>query len=557
VSAPDVQLTTDLRRALYTQNIGLNPDAPDPFSQAGNAARLEMWVRGDATNVNTAPGGSGTVTRLCSLWGESPGGAYFRLGINTSRNVEVMVYDGTNTRTLTSASTLPTDGAWHFVGAAYDMTADRLWVNLDGTVGSSSPSMLTIDLQPVNQPTADANRWASGYPVFLTVLPVAEVTLSTGAQANVDNYPLWRNDPSFAPTAVLHPSSTVLNGILEREPREAWQIIADYSGAELATTRLTETDEFEFLPLSWWVRDEQQVVTEAFDTAVNAAAFDVDLDPTKVRNSIKVSYTQIDILGYNPDLFGFQPIYEHQQSDSDLITIPPGTTVLRFPYTNLGIMPQQLFYLLDNTVIGDWLGSAMTLCNSPDGVGAYAFPDQVTVTVDAWDAASITIRFVNRNAYNWYLTNDVSEPALKVFGLPVTETSTYIVSRDLDSIASPQGNPRGERSLEVTAPAIQTLEAARRLGRNLRTSLRYPVATIGADQQGVEVTANPARQPGALVTFRDQDTGVDGDRWRLRSVQHKGSGAQYTQAVVARRAPSIMIIGQGRVGETLIGPPQD
>lgn len=542
VSAPDLQLTADLRRAIYTSEMRLDQTADDAFSQAGNKGRLEMWVRGDATDVNHAPGGSGTVTRLCSLWLEATaaGSPYVRMGITPTRNLEVSVWDGTNTRTLTSAATLPTDGAWHFVGCAYDMTADRLWVNLSGTEASSSTTMATSGL-----PAADL--FEPPYPVFLSALPVAEVTFTTGAQANVDNYPLWRSDASFAPTAMIEPSANRLVALAEVEPREAWQTIVDYAKAELASVRLTELDEFQFLPLSWWVRDEQQVIVDTFDTSLNAKPFDVDLDPTKIRNAVKVTYTDTRIIEYNIALGGFQPIYE--RTEDDPVPIPPGVTVLKFLYTSVGILPQQAVYLWDNTPI---LGSSITqvtLCDTEDGTGNYAFDGQVVVTFDAWDSGSATLRFTNLTSITWYLINDADFGSVIIVGIPVIETSTFVTDRDETSIAA-----RDERSMEAPAPVLQTTQAAARLARNLKMSLRFGVATIGADQQGVEVTGNPLRQPGDLVTFRDPEIGVDDGLWRLRGVHHRGNGADYTQDVVARRVLPIMIIGEGLVGYSLIGP---
>lgn len=543
VSAPDLQLTTALRRALYTQELRLDRTVDDAFSQASPRGRLEMWVKGDATNVNTAPGGSASVSRMCSFWMESVGGGnpYVRMGITPSRNVEVQVWDGSNIRTLTSAGTLPTDGAWYFVGCGYDIIADRLWVNLNGTVASSSPVMVHANL-PVS-----GDEFSDGYPIFFSNLPVAEITFTTGAEANVDNYPLWRSDASFAPTATLEPSANKLLAMAQTEPAEAWATITEYAKAELASVRLTETDEFQYLPLGWWVRDEQQVVVDSFDTAVNAAPFDVDVDPTKIRNSVKVSYTDVRVVEYSADLGGYQRIYE--SSDNGEIAIPPGVTVIKFPYSGTGILPIQAVTMWDNAPISGSNLTQVTLNDVADGTGTYATEAQVQVGFDAWDAGSATLRFVNLTQITWYLTNDADFPALIIVGIPVEESSAYVTDSDATSIAI-----RGERALDASAPVLQTTQAAGRLARNLKMSLRYGVPTIGADQQGVEVTGNPLRQPGDLATFRDPEIGVNDGLWRLRGVHHRGRGPEYRQSVVARRQLPIMIIGEGLIGESLIGP---
>ncbi len=187
-----------------------------------------------------------------------------------------------------------------------------------------------------------------------------------------------------------------------------------------------------------------------------------------------------------------------------------------------------------------------------DGTGTYATVGQIAVTFDAWDARSATLRFVNMTAFTWYIVNDADFAPLIIVGTPIEEVSTYVTDSDATSIAA-----RSERTLDTSAPVLQTEESARRLARNLKMSLRFAVPTVGGDQQGVEVLGNPARQPGDLGVFRDDVTGVQGGLWRVRGIHHKGDGAKYTQAVVARQVLPIMIIGGGLVGYSLIGPRQN
>lgn len=544
VSAPDLQLTAALRRVLFTTEMRFDQAADDALSQFGNRGRLEMWVRGDAADVNNAPGGSATVSRLCGLTftALSFGSPEVQLYVSTDRRVVAQLDDGSTVWTLTSAGQLPTDGEWHFVGCGYDWVGQRLWVNLDGVVASS-----TITASVVLLP--DNEVFVSGDPIFQATIPVAEIAFTTGAEANADTYPLWRDDDSFAPNATIYPSTIKLNALAETEPREAWQTIGDYAKAELAAVRLTELDTFEYLPLAWWVRDEQQVVTDLVATDFNADEFDIDLDPTKIRNAVKVSYNQTRVVEVQDGTGYFYPIYEY---DSDPITILPGVTVFKVTYSDVGVLPIQNVFATDNSFAPLATGAYFTLCDVADGTGTYAAWDQVVVTFDAWDAVSATLRFTNMTAISWYLVNDVDVPSLRLVGLPVLETSTYVTDYDATSIAA-----RNERSLDVSAPVLQMEESARRLARNLKMNLRSAVATIGADQQGIEVLADPRRQPGDLAVFSDDVTGVSGGLWRLRGVHHKGAGAKYTQSVVARRALPIMIIGEGVIGASLIGPSQD
>jgi hypothetical protein len=554
VSAPDLQLTATMSRRAYLVEIDFDRTAgrADAFSVAGNAARLEMWVKGVAIDVNHAPGGSGGVSQLCGiqLHADTVSVPTVVMGVNPSRQVSVVVFDGTNTRTLTSAATLPADDAWHFVGAAYDMTTDQLWVNLDGTVASSSTSMSTANL-----PATDT--YVIPYPVFLSYLPCAEVGLATGTQANVDSYPLWRNDTSFDRLSRLTPSTIGLTVLAEPEPREAWAMIAEYAQAELAAVRPNELDMFEYLTPGWWVRDEQQVVTDSIATNLNAGPIGIDLDPTKIRNSVQVSYIETSIPTYSATNGLYRPIF--QLSNDVQFAVPPGVTDLKVTLSapTVGILsqisvlaaPDAVTIAANPALIGL---PFVTLNDTYDGSGTHAFSDEISANVVVWDAGSVTVRFTNTTTTTWYLVNEnVGTTAMRLVGLPVTTAQVNVLDEDATSIAA-----RGPRGISVSATILQTGVAARRLARNLKMNLRRPVATIGDDSQGIAVTGNPLRQPGDLVEITDVETGVADDLWRLHGVKHSGEGATYTQQVVARRVFPVCIVGQGIVGQSLIGPVQ-
>jgi hypothetical protein len=552
VAAPAVQLTAALSRRIYETNIPLGTTAgteADALSQAGAAARVEAWIKGDAADVNNAPGGSGSVSRLFGFQFDGNNASFpsAAFGVGTDRKVYVTVFDGVNTRTLQSSATLPTDGAWYFIGAAYDFVADRLWVNLNGTVQSSSPGTM---LQ-ANLPATDT--WLNIAPYMLSYLPVSDITLTTGAQANADNYPLWRNDASFAPTARVGLSAADLIGVGHTSPREAWQVIADYAQVELAMLRCDELDVVEYLPPGWWVRSAQQVLRDEFHTTRNAGPFDVDFDPTRIRTSVKVNYSRAQIPAYSADYGVDRRVLElnNAASSNSEVYIPQGVTDLRFPFSTPVIKLYTSIQLATGAQADSnshFASSSYVSLNAmPDGTGT-EYTTGVTVTVVAWDPGGVTVRFSNSTTTPLFLANSVNAPPMCLTGTPMALTSDYVQVGD-------SGGARGERLLEASASGALSEPQARRLARNLLANLRHPMATVGDESSGVEVTANPLRQPGDLVTLTDPETGVGGGLWRLQSVRHKLKGASYTQEVTSRQVYPICVVGQGRVGYSLVGPP--
>lgn len=551
VAMPDLQLTAALSRRAYQVNIPLGTTAgteADVFSQAGNAARMEAWVKGDPTDYNNAPGGSGSVSQLFGfmLQANNAAIAYANLGVGTDRKVFVTVYDGTNTRTLKSTATLPTDGGFYFVGAAYDMGTDRLWVNLNGTTESSSPgTMLQSGLPGVD-------TWYSTSPYLLSYLPCSDITLATGVQANVDNYPLWRNDASFAPTARMGLSVVETPGVGEPSPREAWQILADYAQSELAMLRCDELDVVEWLPQGWWVRDAQQVLQDEFNSARNAGAFDADFDPTRIRTSVKVTYNRADVPTWSAEFGIDRRVFELATTTQvgTEVRIPQGITDLRFLFSSPVLKLYNGIDIVDGvTADADShfpASSYVSLNAMPDGSGT-EYTTNVSVSVVAWDPGGVTIRFTNGNPTPLFLANSYNVPAMVLTGAPMTLTNTYTQVGD-------SGGVRGERLLEARAPMPLREPQARRLARNLLANLRRPMATVGDEQSGVTVTADPRRQPGDLVTLTDAETGVSGGLWRLQTVRHGLKGAEYTQEVTVRQVYPVCVVGQGIVGQSLIGP---
>ncbi len=534
---------TEVRRV--TQQAVEFGDGDDMFSQAGNAGRLELWIRGDNADVNGSPAGSGVVHRLASLRmpSDSTSGTGFYLGVNNDRKVFAYANDGAgHSSTLLSDDTLPTDGAWYFAGAAYDIAAKKLWVtNFAGTTKSSSVAAYVTSSLPATD-TFDNN-----FPFWQSNIPTAEVHFTTGAQANVDDYPTWLNAIPFTPDVVMTPSVLELLIVAETEPVEAWEFVSQYAQAELASMRADENDLFDYFGLGWWVRDAQQQVVDLFSTEVNAATPDINIDPTKILNTVRVSYGVVEIPGTRV------PAYTLTQQ----LVIPPGTTVVEFPFRDpvVALSDSAINFLTDADIAAFGVDAYaqldyVMLNSAADGTGTYATLGMVNIAKTDWHAGSALWTFTNNTVTTWYTANTSNVPTLQISGYPVTINQSWVADANDLSVAL-----RGERALSVQGTAaIQTSVDARRLARDLKMALRKPVPIMDE----LSIFGEPRRQPGDLVQFDDPSITRASGLWRTQSVTHEysvtDSEVSYVQRIIVRPTLPICIVGEGVVGESLVGP---
>jgi hypothetical protein len=319
---------------------------PSLLSQTASTGRVEFWVRGDTVNLNTTPGGSGSLSTnayanfVFANGVGSVGPGFVRAGIDVpTRKVMVSVDDGAgHTATLKSSSPVPSDGAWHFVGAAYSISGKKLWVRLDNTTESSTAATLVTS----SLPPADTFDPDSGVPGFDFMLPMAELHITGGDQANPDNYP-WINDTTYTWTqgAVMRPSILDLVALAETLPTEAATYIANYAQAELAVTRTDELDRYCYLPMSYWAEAAQQTVAETLSTDSNVGVdHQVSRDLTRIRNQVVVNYTDTRTSSLqNPtDVLISFTVYP----------LPPGKTTLTLTFTGptVKLPANPAFYLV-------------------------------------------------------------------------------------------------------------------------------------------------------------------------------------------------------------------
>lgn len=514
VLAANGALTTTAMRRSVIQLIEFD-SGTDLISQAGNKGRIEFWIKGDTWD-NSILGTLFTKIARLEIKNAGTNTGEIKGGVDSSRKVFVTVDDGAgHVITLQSPTTLATDGGWYFVGVAWDIAGQKLWVNHNGTVTTTAaPTLVTTSL-----PAADNydRSFAAQSPFWVSSLPVAEIQVTSGANANPDLVP-WLADRPFTPQATIRPSFLELEALIETVPREAWEFISSIAQAELAMMRTDENDVFNYLPMSYWAETTQQAVVDLYSTSRNAQDIDVDADPTKIFNVVSVQYTdtRTDRLR--------DVVYRATTQDP----LPPGMTVRRLalqdPVTYIEPALLTAYSNADSPFAND---TYFTLNTAPDGSGSFATQSQVSAKLTAFTAGMAEITFVNNSGATLYFVNGVNAPTLQIGGLTVVTATGSATARDATSIAT-----RGERALTVSLPAIQRASDALAVASELTARLMKPRKAIGS----IPLFPDPRRQPGDLVQLTDAvNTGASG-LWRVQSITHDRSGDDYTQQALVNEA---------------------
>lgn len=508
-------------------------DTPFPVSQAENRGRLEMWVRGDTTDLASVPGGSAAYDsqfdsaflrfRCVSV---QAFGASTKARIRTSdRRLVVDLTDNTNTLTVASTNPLPADGDWHFVGFAWSWIDKQAWVNLDGSVTTSANASLSTSALAL---TASDEQLVQ----LDSFLSVAEIQGYVGENAHPTSA-AWGNEIAFEPTAIIH-SDLQLEAVIPTEPREGYEWIAALAQTEQAAIRIDEQDRLLYLNRGYWTTSAQQVVSEVIDTDRDIADLDIATDHTKIRNVVTVSFQAATTPRLPP---GGTTVYEAQ----DILPIVPGTSRLRVAFS----MPvrvldatrvDRIFGGIDTVTpdtTPDPFGTAISptsyiiASQFPDGAGPYATLVEVSARVVVWDAGGAVLEFGNTTGTTYYLAGDNEMPYIRLTGSPVVLNDTTIGVSHEDSVTA-----RGVRYLPVDLPEMQLETEAARYAHAILGDVAYPVDVL----ENVEAFGDPRRKPGDLVAVADEKmTGVTGSFRALR-VGHRINGAEYQQTLRLRAA---------------------
>lgn len=489
----------------------------DLFSQTANKGRFECWVKSDNITLPSSP--PPTVSYLMQLYiNYDPGNEYIQCVITTDYDLIIGINDGTGPPMPINiyGPSIPNDGQWHFVGFAWDISNDQFWITLDNT----SPIVSGVGVSTVNLAITepDLNTTATDSS-FDSLIPISDVQLTAGVNANPTVTPLWINDVNyFDPTSPDDVKIEVVSGnmnmtaLAETKPIEAWSYIGSIAQTELAAIRTDENDKFCYLGQQYWAQDAQQTVVDTLNTATNVGDLDVTLDYTRVHNVANISYTNV-IAGEN---------WSHVYRQTAVIRLPILSTLV------FQCVPQSTVVLLYDYSIATVTGgtepttSYITANNIVDGTGVYGTSADVSATVVSWTPGEIIIAVTNHTLTVWYLANNLNWATIAISGSAIITGDASVVVEDDVSIAA-----RGYRAVDVSLPQLQDRSTANKVGQYIVDHFGQPLARI----EETTVFGDPRRQPGDLITFSDaENTGADGN-WRLMAIEHNKGEGTYTQRI--------------------------
>lgn len=437
-----------------------------------------------------------------------------------------------------SQGRLPSDSAFHFVGCAWDVANNKLWLRLDSTLYTSTPSpALSAAALPTTHATGEVDF---DVEVFFA-LTAGELQFVTGSNASPDVSSTWINDAGyFTQTATVTPSQLELEVLAIDQPIEAWTLIGDFAQSEFAALRVDELDHVLYLSQPYWAATARQTVQETLTAGDDSDAPNVFYDPTKIRNAVRMNYTQTLVDAVPSAVISL---------DTPL-PIAPGVTlaVLATSVPAVKVRGGRMIVLTQAEIEGTvpsplaagGFVSYVSFNTLPDGSGAYSYDTSsnasygvdVIAEILSWTPGQVLVQFTNYTSTTYYTANDAASfdvdlRALAVYANAVQQNQASEVAAETDSITT-----RGERGLTITSPRVQTADMAQRFAALLVGDLADPVTEI----TDLELPADSRRQPGDLVSYSDAlNSGASG-YWRYRGIKHTIDGGGHRQSVSMRRA---------------------
>jgi len=521
-------------------NGGTGPLMADWMSSTNSKGRFTCWVRGDA--VTSAPSylPSGNdwmflfTVEARDRYGNWLG--YVRLWWLTGTRGPSITMGTSNigfgSATVSSTFNLPTDGAWHFIGFAWDFAAGQYIVQVDGNkfVGVSS-YFATNGWNDTTQLTpTDAQLRSQGGSAYFTCkshVPMSDVIIDAGNPLTLNTFDDTYPTP-VAPgkNAIMRATNIPLNGMAIEGPVNVWDTFSELARNALAMYRANEDDALEFLPPTYFGETAQLTAVAIQDTSTNSADLQADADPSVIRNVITLKFqdTRVDT---KP-----QPVLQYLT----VIDIPPGTTLLTLPLDSPAVeihgaadyngTAYQIFNLTSTQITTGPLPNShyISVNTANDGTGTVLNDLQVKATFDSTSAKSVVIRIVNVTKNTVYLANNGQQvPYVNILGYGFRQVDAYTTQRDDTSVLI-----RTERSLDADFNWLQDRTTAQDIASELVTMLARP-----RPQVTLTCMADPRRRPGQLVTITDANGTKISGTWRVLTVTHDVKGPSYLQVVTA------------------------
>lgn len=447
---------------------------------------------------------------------------------------------GTNVRaTIYNVTTPSTPVVLQGVVKAPTLTGNRWYITGVRTPSNTNATTVTIDNVLINprvlyEGSGPVNAWhlvTARIPASQTKLVLQYVKDQSGTDGSdavwVDNLE-FRQAPvvtsSFVSQAVVRPIDVDLQAITEQSPREAWGWLSELCQSSLTSMRVNELDVLMLLSPSYFTEPDQLLVNDTITTEFNAQDPDINLDPTKIRNSVQVDFTET-IVNTAPSV-----VLRYR----NVLAVPPGiyryTFPLEVPVVGLKDDFSVVFGTNPPAPPGDNPNMNTIWVNEQDdGSGDYLssavfFTSMVSHTVD-----EVVLQFNNMSGATAYIVNDFEGevPYFTISGYAVVTNETSV------SLSDEQASRR-ERTLTVQAAMVQTRDNARRLASAILFWTRRPRAELS-----IVVMGDPRRQPGDRYTLVDPEgTKVVGN-WRPLSIEHRRDGGSYTQSIELKEAPPV------------------
>jgi hypothetical protein len=512
------------------------PFMMDIMSQANNKGRLCFRIRADA--VQAAPSYTTEdyimffLVNLSDQYGNRLGTV--QIGIDSATRTPYISMGsqvpGVATVTYAASGVLPSDGAWHFIGAYWDFAAGTARLQHNNTESGSSFWAGTYNVS-TQLPATDEQGRSLKHNMSIDLyshLPLSEVMVDFGepyAAGFWDDQ--WPTPQVPGGTLTIRPTNTKLAGLASDEVVNAWDLISELARNNLAMYRANEADNLEVLPPVYFGETAQTTVSAVQDTRTNASDLMPVTDASKSRNSVTVQYPETSIDSR------IQPMLMYTGS----VEIPKGTSFFTFPLDvpcveihgdRAGDLTTSTNYAIYNLISSQIANPGtitpnehyITVNANSDGGGTVYSEFQVQARFIANDGISVTIKFVNTTgASAWLANNGDQVPVLYVLGYGLRSRDAYTTVRDADS-----ARLRGEKGLDSKMDWVHDRASASALAASLLSTVGQPRPELT-----VQVMGDPRRKPGQLVTVTDSEETMASGNWRILAIDHNTDGPQYIQ----------------------------